>query len=84
MFKSTKEYDIAINKVLTNIRDNSCVPSTNNEFNEYDLGDVIKLCNDRGYIDGIHINQNAVGHYLYSGSPRLTYRGLDFIEHFNQ
>lgn len=84
MFKSTKEYDIAILKVLTSIRDNNSFPKLDDEFDEYTLGDVINLCNNRGYIDGISVDKNITGYYVCYGNPRLTYQGLEFIDKFNQ
>lgn len=84
MFKSTKEYNEAILEVLTSIRDNNTFPNPNNKFDEYSLGDVINLCNNRDYIDGINVDKNITGYYVCYGTPRLTYSGLKFIEDFKK
>ena len=84
MFKTIKDYDNAILRVLTFVRDNNSFPEPTNELNEIDLGDVFNLCYQRGYIDGIIVNKTAVGHYRCDGKPRITYQGLNFIESYNQ
>jgi len=84
MFKSTEEYDSAIYNALVYIRDNNSYPKTTDELDQTDLGDVMNLCNMRGYIDGIDVHKNIAGHYMCTGTPRLTYSGLNFIEQFNQ
>ncbi len=83
MFKSTQDYNCAIYKVLTTIRDTNSFPNPNTELDECDLGDVVNFCNCNNYVNGIDIVQNALGYYIYSGQPRLTYEGLNFIEQFN-
>lgn len=84
IFKSTNEYNNAIHETLIYIRDNNSFPETNDKLNKIDLGDVLNLCYNHGYVDGVHIEKNAVGNYLYNGQPRITYSGLQFIENFNK
>lgn len=83
MIKSTQDDNKAIYKVLTTIHNSNSFPKSDNEFDKYDLGDVVNLCNSRGYITGVHVTQNALGYYIYSGQPKLTSQGLIFIEQFN-
>ena len=84
MFKSTNEYNDAIYETLVYIRDNNSFPKVNDKLDKIDLGDVLNLCYNHGYIDGVHIDKNAAGNYMYNGQPRITYSGLKLIENFKK
>ena len=83
MFKSTKEFDNAIYKVLTTIRDSGNLESIT-EYGDNDLGDVIELCLSRRYLTGVNVQTNAFGDLFINGNPRITYNGLSYLENSNK
>lgn len=80
MFKSTKEFESSMKKILTCVRDEKPL----DEFlSNIDYCDAILECEKRGFLQGIQyfINGNGLPVIEYC-SPRITYCGLEFIENY--
>lgn len=88
MLKSTKEFNNAIFKVLNDINNSVPINQISEKFTDTDFDDIFEHCYDNGLINGICPNGKSLsGKYHFTildGGLRLTYKGLSFIENFNQ
>lgn len=88
MYKSTQEFNTAVFNVLTDINNSVPVDQISQKFTDTDFDDVFEHCYNYGYVNGIQPQGKAIsGKYhftILNGGVRLTYKGLSFIENFNQ
>lgn len=82
MFKSTKDFDTAMYKILVSVRDTNSFSNVA-EYDETELGDAINECISNGYLTNIDCEKNLAGEFCFCGTPKITYSGLNFIENFN-
>ena len=80
MFKSTKEFESSMRKILTYVRDEKPLDEF---FKDIDYCDAIVECDKRGFLQGVQyfIEGDGLPVIEYC-RPRITYRGLEFIESF--
>lgn len=82
MFKSTQEFNKAMHAILLNIRDGEDFFS-NLDIDESDAVDALERAIDQGLIMGVAVKRAMGGQFLFSkNNPRLSYEGLEFVEHF--
>jgi hypothetical protein len=87
MFKSTKEFNKEIYNVLVKIKDESNWKQPPSNIDEIDFADVIEHIIMQGLVNGISGEKMSNGifrfdHTLANASPRLTHKGLIYIENF--
>ncbi len=81
MFKSTKEFDRAILKLLTALRDNEDLWAL---LTDDDSKEALVECIDRGLIQGVKYGRTQDGQPHFDKiKPRVSYSGLAFIESKN-
>ena len=88
MFKSTKEFDKAIYNILSDINNSVSIDEIKNKFSETEFDDAFEHCYNHNLINGIQPEGRTIsGNYCFTildTGLRLTYKGLSFIENFNQ
>ncbi|SFP18815.1 YjcQ family protein [Salibacterium halotolerans] len=82
MFKSTSEFHNALVSVLTSIMDNpENIDEWQGSLDEISFHDVLRESLDRGYLTGCNVQLAGDDEVtVVKDSPRLTYRGLEFLE----
>lgn len=82
MFRSTREFDSAIQKVLMAILNGSTsIESLQEatELNDDDFTDAVVRCSDIGLATGLGYNGGQFSIF----KPKVTYEGLAFIENLD-
>lgn len=82
MFNNSKEFEVALQKVLKAIHMNSDnIDSWQDKLSDLQLNDVLEHALNSHLVTGIQLRLNSQGTLTLSlQSPRLTYQGLKFIE----
>lgn len=84
MFKSVKEFDIAVFEILTKIRDVVGYSELSSMFGDENYDDALEYCVQQNFVIGYKVGRASSGKLLADivGNPRLTRNGLQFIEGF--
>lgn len=85
MFKSTKDFDSAIYKVLVSINNSVDITEIADGFSKEEFSDLIEYIDRRNLVNGIRVTgKNMSGTVMFGtvGTVRLTRAGLDFIENY--
>lgn len=79
MFKTVREYDLAMKKILTLVRDSQPIDEL---ITNIDYHDAFIECVRRLFIKGVsyRVDANNEAH-IEECKPRITRDGLDFIEY---
>ncbi|BBI32050.1 hypothetical protein [Cohnella abietis] len=81
MFKTSKEFEVAMFKILVNIRDGRIYQKDFDfQIDEQECEDALSKALDLGYVTGISFIHGLSGYRSYDA--RLTYEGLLFVENF--
>lgn len=81
MFKTAKEFESAMYKVLVNIRDGRIYPKDFDfEIEEQDANDVVKKLLDYDFVLDVMFLKGTMGYK--APHARLSYEGLKFIEKY--
>lgn len=84
MLNSNKEFNTAMFEILKNINEGMLIEDISSKFADLDFDDVFEQCCNSNYVQGVNTFRSVVNqHLVISGSPRLTQKGLQFIENFN-
>lgn len=81
MFKSTKEFDVAMKDILIQFRDGKTISTLSPLGNEDDFLAALCECVDRRFLSGLTYQCTLDGKpHFTEGDVRVTYSGISFIE----
>jgi len=83
MFKSSREFETVMYEILVKIRDGESYQTLSSKYAIEDLNEAMEECSNLGFVTGVIAHRTAANTvYIDLHNPKITYRGLKFVEAF--